>query len=635
LNFPTQTGTRSFLARPLAVCAIVATMVAGGIPMSQPAVAQDSDSIAAYLPDDSVVVVEVELDPDSSQAILAGELIERANLGALLPESDQAMLEDTMVMAQDSIDGDMALFVSPAIAKGFSVDRLAEDASTLADDPFGMTSQIPSGWGVVVRPSDPESFYDTVVESFSMSATSTTFPEEATPAATEPYETDEYEGFEILFTPATEYGPGTAVALVDEVVVLGTVADDIEAVIDVVTGTAEAMADNDAFGEIRSGLPEETLVSGFINGPVLALLVGSIDEVSLAGVTADMLASLAAYQGFAMYADDPGFRVDTIAIPAPGTALPVPDAYDPSFASTMPAESLVFGGGTNLGANANLDALALLFAAEMGGVSPDDMGTPVDPEEITEQVFADAEEFLGFNIQTDLLDQLSGEWAVAGTTDLSSGSALLLSEVEDPEVVAEVVAEVTELLEENSDDSFTLSSRTAAGAEVTVIEADADGIPLTIEFGVIADVLAVGINGWLDLVGTPPADALADAPRFEEALGHLPTDVTSVAYVDLSAVLPMVVDLSTAFAMTSVVDADPSCAEYASQEEAQAAYDDDTFEYYLLDLDWDGEACEDFFAPATPQANDAVETVNVQSAAVVTWAEDGRTGSSAILVIGE
>ena len=111
--------------------------------------------------------------------------------------------------------------------------------------------------------------------------------------------------------------------------------------------------------------------------------------------------------------------------------------------------------------------------------------------------------------------------------------------------------------------------------------------------------------------------------------------MTSVAYVDLSAVLPMVVDLSTAFAMTSVVDADPSCADYASQEEAQAAYDDDTFENYLLDLDWDGEACEDFFAPATPQANDAVETVNVQSAAVVTWAEDGRTGSSAILVIGE
>ena len=370
MNFPTQTGTRSFLARPLAVCAMVATLVAGGIPMSQPAVAQDSDSIAAYLPDDSVVVVEVQLDPDSSQAILAGELIERANLGALLPESDQAMLEDTMVMAQDSIDGDMALFVSPAIATGFSVDRLAEDASTLADDPFGMTSQIPSGWGVVVRPSDPESFYDTVVESFSMSATSTTFPEEATPAATEPYETDEYEGFEILFTPATEYGPGTAVALVDEVVVLGTVADDIEAVIDVVTGTAEAMADNDAFGEFRSGLPRRRSLAGLSMVQSWHSWSVPLMRSSLAGVTADMLASLAAYQGFAMYADDPGFRVDTIAIPAPGTALPVPDAYDPSFASTMPAESLVFAGGTNLGANANLDALALLFAAEMAGVSP-------------------------------------------------------------------------------------------------------------------------------------------------------------------------------------------------------------------------------------------------------------------------
>jgi hypothetical protein len=91
-----------------------------------------------------------------------------------------------------------------------------------------------------------------------------------------------------------------------------------------------------------------------------------------------------------------------------------------------------------------------------------------------------------------------------------------------------------------------------------------------------------------------------------------------------------------AFSGTSTEDADPSCGDYASQEEAQAAYDEDNFENYQLDLDWDGEACEDYFAPATPVTADAgAGMLNVSALAAVTWAEDGRTGSNAIIVIGE
>ena len=55
--------------------------------------------------------------------------------------------------------------------------------------------------------------------------------------------------------------------------------------------------------------------------------------------------------------------------------------------------------------------------------------------------------------------------------------------------------------------------------------------------------------------------------------------------------------------MGSSTDADPSCGEYATQADAQAAYDEDQFENYQLDQDFDGEACEDFFgAPAASPA---------------------------------
>ncbi len=43
-------------------------------------------------------------------------------------------------------------------------------------------------------------------------------------------------------------------------------------------------------------------------------------------------------------------------------------------------------------------------------------------------------------------------------------------------------------------------------------------------------------------------------------------------------------------------DASESCADYASQEEAQAAYDAAESDTFDLDQDFDGEVCEDFFA---------------------------------------
>jgi hypothetical protein len=86
---------------------------------------------------------------------------------------------------------------------------------------------------------------------------------------------------------------------------------------------------------------------------------------------------------------------------------------------------------------------------------------------------------------------------------------------------------------------------------------------------------------------------------------------------------------------TSIPDNDPACAEYDTQEEAQQAYEEEF--NFDLDLDFDGEACEDYFAPATPAASPAssFEDLNVLGIGIVTYDADGDIGQSSLLAIGE
>jgi hypothetical protein len=116
-------------------------------------------------------------------------------------------------------------------------------------------------------------------------------------------------------------------------------------------------------------------------------------------------------------------------------------------------------------------------------------------------------------------------------------------------------------------------------------------------------------------------------------MDQLPTDYGSVAYINLPVVLSMASQLEGSFG-AGITDADPSCGDYATQTDAQAAYDEDQFENFQLDQDFDGEACEDFFNPvvATPEAS-GNPYPNVVGLASVSTQEDGVNGTTTFLLI--
>jgi hypothetical protein len=621
------------------------SLLFGSVPLTELVVAQETTGLASYAPIGALVYGEVELDPGSGQVTMAHELLDRANLEALLSPDQQHELDESLAMAEGMIDGQAAFFFGPIDPGDLGMDDVSREAAAIANDPLAATQDLPSGWAILLQPSDPQAIHEFLLDSIgspvAMAVEDPADESSATPdvSATDvSVQTETYEGYAISYIPGSANTEGQALALVDEVVVVATTTDDIKTVIDVVTGSTEPLADDANFQEVRSQLPEQTLAMGYVNGPAWIDLIESQDAAEFEQIPDDLLASFAVHQGFAVWADEPGFRLESVALVPDGTERLAPTGYQPTFADVVPGNTMVFAGGMDLGAQPQLEALAFVFALELIGVDSESATPPADPEAYAEEVFAEAEGVLGFNLKTDVLDQLTGEWAVAGTTDLATASAVFMTEVDDPDVVANVVADITALLASQSgaDASLELSTRDVDGTEVTVVEITDSAIPMVIEFGVVDGKLVVGLNGWLDLATTPAEDPLSGDSTFQATLAALPVAYTSLTYINIQSVLPLAELATTSFATSSTEDADPACGEYAFQAEAQAAYDEDDFENYMLDLDWDGEACEDYFAPATPVATPVgVAEVNILSLGAVTWIDDGISGTSAIVLIRE
>jgi hypothetical protein len=645
-RFLTRQPLRFLMLRTALAISVVAGLIVGAMPFPRDLVAQNVSGLASYVPTGALVFGEVELDPESGQMTLARELLDQANIEALLTPDQQDELMAGLAMAGDMIDGQASFFFGPIDRGELGIDDVSSEAAAIANDPLSAAQELPGGWAILLQPGDPEYVHDFLVDSIGMQMPVSTaeLPDDAssTPpvaAADSPVQSETYEGYDISYEPATEGSAGQALALVDDVIVAAASPDDVKTVIDVVTGTTESLATDTDFQDVRHRLPDQALALGYVDGPAWLDLIEAQESAEFDQIPDELLASFAVHQGFAVWADEPGFRLDSVALAPEGIAPSPLNEYQPTLANTVPADTMVYAGGADLGAYPQLEALAFVFALDLIGVDTETVTPPADPEAYADAVFAEAEEVLGFNLKTDVLDQLTGEWAVAGTTDLATGSAVFITEVADPDVVAEVLADVSAQLASQSgtDTRFELSTREVDGAEIMVLDITDAATPIVIEFGVVDGKLVVGLNGWLDLATAPAEDPLADDPTFQATLSALPAEYTTLSYVNLSALIPLVDLVMSTFASTSsTVDADPTCGEYTSQEEAQAAYDDDDFENYMLDLDWDGIACEDYFAEASPVATPAgIAEVNVLSIGTVTWVGNGVSGASAIVLIGD
>src|SRR5690606_7601429 len=224
-------------------------------------------------------------------------------------------------------------------------------------------------------------------------------------------------------------------------------------------------------------------------GPAMLDQVGDIDDLEELGLSDEVLASYDTYTGFVFWADDNGFRMDSLAFPGGDVSFPESPDYTAAYAAETPSNALFFTGGSDLGMNPGVNLLALAFASSFIGVDAEGgsmLATPgASAEDYADEVFAEAEAQLGFNLKTDLLDQMVGEWAMTGTVenvtqDGADVSALFVTELEDSAPVESIVADITAMIEAEAGTDVSFSTRDVNGSQVTSIDASGDPtFPLT------------------------------------------------------------------------------------------------------------------------------------------------------------
>ncbi|MGB3329982.1 MAG: DUF3352 domain-containing protein [Thermomicrobiales bacterium] len=593
------------------------------------------DKTATVAPADALVYSSINLDLKSDQFTLAKELIARAGLEQEV-SSATSSTSSTEQAAIDAVTGGYAAFVLTKLPPEVttSLSGLTNEVTTAASDPASLTSNgVPSGFAVILQASDPDKAEKTLKDDLSNTD------------AGQKVVTDTYEGVTITSVAGTSSSSaGTAFARVGDFLVIATLPEDIHPIIDTETGKTDSLAKSDAFTSVKGALNAQWLAFGLVNGPRMLAEYEANAPQGSAEIPAGTKAQLQAVEGFVFWADQPGFRMDTIAIAsADAPKAAATPAVSGDLAQKVPADSLVFANGMNINQFGVLDALGLVFAQAI--VQSSSSATPVaTPADIAAQqaaIFSQAASVLGFNLKTDFIDQLDGEYGFAiSATDLTSNNpkidAIFVTDTVNAQKVTDTASKISFILAAGMDSSK-ISTRDVNGSSITSLDLGDSSMPLKVEYGVVGNQLLIGVNGGIDTYVNGPAQPLASSPLYKDTLAQLPGNPTGITFVNLEQITPLIAEAEAAYTSgTSSKDASPDCAKFATQAEAQAAFDEDSFTNFDLDQNFNGKACEDYFAAATPEASPAANQLEgLRSIGTVTYEKDGHQATSTIILIAE
>jgi hypothetical protein len=607
-----------------------------------------SFSTAEAAPADSIAYLVMTLDDQSEQWRLADVLLDRAGLGDVIDEEIGSELRDETgedLPLDAFLGGEVGVVASPTL-----LETLAEESMDTADLEAmlgGMESGTPvaepaateaQGFAMALAARAPDTAWTGIRDSIFEESQ----PEETT-----------YEGTEILYAPAaTADEEGVAAARVGDLILIATAPDDLHPLIDTADGRTPSITTLPEFTAIRDELPDDFLMFAFSN----SVDASDVDFGPLA-MFADQF-STEAFSGVTIAAAEPGFRMETVTMAAEGETLPaVADNYESELLTKAPDDSLLFLSAADLGATGVLDVLgATVIGLAMGMGDPSAMpDADTSAEDYIAEQYEAAESLIGINLQTDLFQQLSGEYGgwLTANPETENVSGLFSSGVEDAETVANAMQQLSFLIQGASGAESPLTTREVGGGQVYVIELG-DEAGSTLEFGVVDDTLVVGKGDAVDRFAEEQAESLAGNTQFQAVIDTLPAEYNSLTYIDLAQAIPLMeiaAQESEEMGLggpEGTADASESCANYETQEEAQEAYDNAESGTFDLDQDFDGEVCEDYFGgaetvAATPEQDgaapaDALAEVDysaIKAFAGVSYSDGDLQRSSSILYIAE
>ncbi|MFL5760822.1 MAG: DUF3352 domain-containing protein [Thermomicrobiales bacterium] len=642
--------TRYVSMRPKGSLSIVAflallAMLANGVMFaSAPAVRAADTPIetAALAPESTLVYLTLTFDTQSDQWQRTSALMQTLGLGSLQDLIASSSTSTSNISAQDLEGSEVGIVIT-------NIDFATNTASGLSSLSGGLTSPTSAvsdmsgsqGVVAVINSPNPVKTWADAKRSLQRDASDRGVTVKST----------DYEGVTIESIPAdTSSGSdGTAQALVDDTIVVGSTIRDVQDIIDVSTGKTAPLSSTDTFKKLQSALKQEFLVFGFVNGPALekaGMTAGGSGFESLSAISA-----LTAFTAFVAYAVDEGVRFDSLAVNEDGSSpMPASAGFSPSLDRRVPSDTLFFVDGNDLKQTGVLDGLGLAIAQGVLGV--DTSATPTASEtqkEYETEIFERARSVIGFNLKSDLIDQLKGEYGLAiwgaNLEDPSNLGILFESGVDNESAVQDVVSKISLMVQSAGSGQYSVTTKTVGNSTIQSIDLSSSGYPLSLDYGVVKGKLIISVGNGLDTFMAGPKSTLAESPGYSAALGSLPANPQTIMYLDASQLFPIVEALTGSLSGASsasgsaTLDAGEACGNYSSQAEAQAELDAEGGFSSELDQDFDGQACEDYFA--TPEAAAAAASPTselnynaIKSFTLVTYEKDGMAGASALLAIG-
>lgn len=637
--------TGTVLARGTTLPASQATPVAGDV-------GEDFATTAA-VPADVAAYVSLNLDPASAQFQDSAALSERAGFIDLV-------LGQTMLSEQESAEaGDV--FAELGLTE-VGVGIPVPDAAALANT--AETAEVPD-LTVVLATTDPDAAYAYLTEELP-----------ALTGAGEDAEETTYEGVTIVSQPDGETSDSTVnIALVEDLILVSPTVDGVERSIDVAAGRDDDITTSERYQQVRGQLDDDSMLFAYADTSALYAdpdVAALLEEM---GIGPEGLTQADVYTGLLVRADidAPGFRLSTVSFPDVdgGAAAPSVPAYTSGQTSRVPATTMVYLGGSDIGALLG-PVVAAAFASSaltdlVGGATDvavadgpvERPGTVTDaqaddPEAtpsaggdvLPEQTPASGEDLTALaGVVGGFLSLLNGEYVVAieapeitSLTNPNAIFALFATGTSGGALIDSVLDLIADQVVSGQED-VTVTSEVVDGNTIYTITTGDESLPITVSYGVVDGQLLVGLGDSLESYLAGFDETLADDDQFQATFDALGVDPASgaVVYLDLATLLPLVQTGAVLLGGTGsgVTDDDPACAEFESQSDAQAAYDDDPFTYSDLDLDFDGQACEDYFAPTgTPVPTiEEIDFSAVVAYGQVTFNGDGFTASEGLFLL--
>jgi hypothetical protein len=653
--------------RSVVTVVLIVSLIAPLAAARDAAAQTDRHVSAEAAPATTALYLEIDLDLEGMQWQQAETLLARAGLPNALDLGQNAMLQESAPdgdLSAADLDalfgGEMAIVVSPEVVRQHMAGMHAPEGSagSAVATPVMPAAVGPHGIAAVLVPGDLDAAWNYVDRQITSLAVNVRAPVRETT----------YNGADLLVVepPAMGHdagmgmagdhslsgmmdgfgmhGPGgLAVARAGNFIVTAKTEEDVTDIVDVIDGTTESLADTTPFANVGAELPGDTLSFTYVNGPAIVDALGPEMAQAMQSMMPEMSPQAwLTYSGFAISADESGFRFDSITIPVAGGSLAgmsVPnDPAAMTAAMRAPADTFAFQAGV-LPENALAGlpyalAAAVNDAAATGGEAMAQMPTA---EEIDAQI-SQASAVLDFDLRTDLVALLGNEYVAfaslpsfeLGGIGLDAAAAITTT---DPDALAETARKLAAWID-----------RAQFGVDITVRQAGENAVYIAtntededvppVEFGVVDGEAIVGAGGGIDQLTSPSASTLADDAQFQTVMGLLPAENYQVSYVDIGQAIDLVSMLFGLVTSPATVDADAACERFAGQDQAQAAYDEDPVANAILDVDFDGVACEDAFPSAEANgASTAGNPGNIRAFGSVAFQRGDAVGSSAILYI--